>query len=122
MRTKRMMTIVILFALVTVGTRFVSGQPKGQHSTITGEVVDLWCYLEGGDRGPAKKQCATMCAKAGNPIGLLDAKGNLYVTAGLKDHLPGQTLLLDRMSDEVTVSGTLVRKGGVQMIYIESVK
>jgi len=54
--------------------------------------VDLWCYLEGGDRGPAKKECATACAKAGNPIGVLDAKGNLYVAAGLKDHQPAQAL------------------------------
>jgi hypothetical protein len=122
MRTTRMMTLVILVALVIMGTRLASGQPKGQPATITGEVVDLWCYLEGGDRGPAKKQCATVCAKAGNPIGLLDAKGNLYVTAGLKDHQPAQVLLLDKMSEEVTVSGTLVKKGGLQMIYIDSVK
>ena len=40
---------------------------------------DLCCYLEGGDRGPEKKQCATACAKAGNPIGILDAKGNLSI-------------------------------------------
>ena len=51
-----------------------------------------------------------------------DAKGNLYVAAGLKDHQPAQSVLLSRMSDQVTVTGTLVKKGGVQMIYIESVK
>ena len=98
------------------------GQAKGPQVSVTGEVVDLWCYLEGGDRGPAKKDCATACAKAGNPIGVLDAKGNLYVAAGLKDHQPAQSVLLSRMSDQVTVTGTLVKKGGVQMIYIESVK
>jgi hypothetical protein len=51
--------------------------------------------LGGGDRGPAKKACATQ---------------------------PAQTLLLDKMSTDVTVTGTLVRKGGVQMIYIDTVK
>ena len=25
-------------------------QPKGDKVTISGEVVDTWCYLEGGDR------------------------------------------------------------------------
>jgi hypothetical protein len=40
----------------------------------------------------------------------------------LKDHEPGRTLLLDRMSQEVTVTGTLVKNGGVQMIYVDSVK
>jgi len=116
-----LMTLSAL-ALLLGGTPFVSAQPKGERTTIKGEVVDLWCYLEGGDRGPAKKDCAIACAKAGNPIGVLDGRGNLYVTAGLKDHQSAQTLLLDKMSQEVTVSGTLVRKAGVPMIYVDTVK
>jgi len=104
------------------GTALLRAQPKGERITVKGEVVDLWCYLEGGDRGPAKKQCATACAKAGNPIGILDSAGNLYVAAGLKDHQPAQTMLLNRMSDEVTATGTVVKKGGVQMIYVDTVK
>jgi len=117
----RLVTVSIL-ALLIGETQFSSAQPKGQPATINGEVVDLWCYLEGGDRGAAKKECATACAKAGNPIGVLDAKGNLYVAAGLKDHQPARSLLLARMSDQVAVSGIVVRNGGVQMIYVESVK
>jgi len=116
------LTMAAVFTMLMAGSSFVGAQPKGQRATITGEVVDLWCYLEGGDRGAAKKACATECAKAGNPIGLLDAKGNLYVTAGLKDHEPGRALLLDKMSQEVTVTGTVVKNGGVQMIYVDSVK
>lgn len=109
---------VLLFA----ATASVIGQPKGTQMTIKGEVVDMWCYLEGGDRGAATKDCATACAKAGNPIGIVDSKGILYVTAGLKDHQPAQALLLNRMSDNVTVTGTVVKNGGVQMIYIDTVK
>jgi len=97
-------------------------QPKGEKVTLKGEVVDLWCYMEGGDRGAAKKACATACATAGNPIAILDAGGSVYIAAGLKDHQPGKDLLLKRMSSEVTVTGTLVKGGGVQMIYLDSVK
>jgi hypothetical protein len=53
---------------------------------------------------------------------VVDAKGNVYVAAGLKDHQPAQTLLRHKMSSQVTVTGTLVKAGGVQMIYIESLK
>ena len=109
-------------AMLFAATLSVIAQPKGQRTTISGEVVDMWCYLEGGDRGAAKKECATACAKAGNPIAVLDANGNLYVAAGLKDHQPAQDVLINRISDQVTVSGTLVNKGGVQIIYIDSVK
>src|SRR5947209_4623131 len=114
--------LVIAMSTLLAGTALLRAQPKGERITVKGEVVDLWCYLEGGDRGPAKKDCATACAKAGNPIGVLDAKGNLYVAAGLKDHQPAQSVLLAKMSDQVTVAGTVVKKGGVQMIYIDSVK
>jgi hypothetical protein len=98
------------------------GQPKGTSMTVTGEVVDLWCYLEGGDHGPSHKECSTTCAKAGNPIGLVDAKGNIYVTAGIEDHQPARDVLIDKMNQQVTVTGTLVKKGGTQMLYVKSVK
>jgi len=113
---------IVVFSMLISATSPLRAQPTGDRATIKGEVVDLWCYLEGGDRGAAKKACATACATAGNPIGLVDAKGNVYVTAGLKDHEPGHALLLDKMSQEVTVTGTLVKNGGVQMIYVDSVK
>ncbi len=121
MRRVRALTVgcvLMLPLFVTNG----HAQPKGTKVTVTGEVVDLWCYLEGGDRGAAKRECATACAKAGNPIGILDTKGNLYVTAGMKDHQPGRDILIDKMSQNVSATGTLVKKGGVQMLYVESVK
>ena len=116
------MTALGLTTIVLVCGAVMAGQPKGEPITVTGEAVDMWCYLEAGDRGPAKKACATACAKAANPIGVLDSKGNLYLTAGLKDHQSAQALLVDRMNEEVTVTGTLVRKNGVQMIYIDTVR
>ena len=113
-------------SLTALGTMLLAaavavGQPKGLAMTVKGEVVDLWCYLEGGDHGPAHKECSTACAKAGNPIGLVDSKGNIYVTAGMQDHQPARDLLIDKMNQQVTVMGTLVKKGGTQMLYVKSV-
>ena len=87
---------------------------------MKGEVVDLWCFLEGGDRGADHKQCAVSCAKAGNPIGLVTEKDDVMM--GLKDHQPGREVLLEKMAETVTVEGTLVKKGGVQVIYVSAVK
>ena len=110
-------TILFLFAAIPC-----PAQPKGPTVTVKGEAVDLWCYMEGGDRGPAKKDCATACAKAGNPIGILDAKGDIYMTSGLEDHQPARDLLVKKMSEQVTATGTLVTKGGVKMLFIKSVQ
>lgn len=114
--------VAVVFVAMALVARMAIAEPTGEEVTVKGEVVDVWCYLEGGDHGADHKDCATMCANAGNPIGLLDAKGNLYIAMGIKDHQPGKELLADKMADTVTVSGTLVKKGGVQVIYIKSVK
>ncbi len=120
---KRVCALTLRCALtLALFVTYGHAQPKGERVTIAGEVVDLWCYLEGGDRGAAHRECAMTCAKAGNPIGILDTKGNLYVTAGMKDHQPGREVLIDKMSQNVSATGTLVKKGGVQMLYVETVK
>ena len=121
--TRRMIAMTAATALLAIaGAALLSAQPKGQRVTTTGEVVELWCYLEAGDRGPAKKDCATACAKAGNPLALVDDKGQLFVLAGLKSHQPAQELLLGKMSERVTLTGTLVKNPNVQMIYVDSIK
>ena len=121
--TARISTVVAALAVVVVLTAVVSvAQPKGATVTIKGEAVDLWCYMEGGDRGPAKKECATACAKAGNFIGIVDASGTVYLASGLQDHQPARDLLLAKMNEAVEVTGILVKKGGAQMLFVKSVK
>src|SRR5438445_13661676 len=108
--------------LLGLGVLVSLAQPKGETVKVKGEVVDLWCFLEGGDRGADHKKCAIACAKAGNPIGLVTEKDEVYVMMGIKDHQPGRDVLIDKMADTVTVEGTLVKKGGVQVIYVAAVK
>ena len=122
MKAKIVRAVFIAPALLVLGVWLAFGQPKGDTVTVKGEVVDLWCYLEGGDHGADHKECAVSCAKAGNPIGLVTEKGDIYVMMGIKDHQPGKDVLISKMAETVTVEGTLVRKGGTQVIYVSSVK
>lgn len=117
--------------LKTAGLAIVAGfaamvvalaQPKGPTVTVKGEVVDLWCYMESGEHGPSHKACSIACVKGGNPIGIVDAKGDVYVTGGLQDHQPARDLLLSKMSEQVAATGVLVTKGGVRMLFIKSVQ
>ena len=114
--------VLVVVAAVALLVLAAFGQPKGAKISVKGEVVDLWCYLEGGDHGAKHKDCAVACAKAGNPIGIVTPKGDVYVAMGIKDHQPGREVLIGKMAQNVTVTGTLVKKGGTQVIYVTSVK
>jgi hypothetical protein len=116
MKVKNIRAAFAASALLLLGIIATFAQPKGDAVTVKGEVVDLWCYLEGGDHGADHKQCAVACAKAGNPIGLITEKGDIYVMMGIKDHQPGKDVLISKMAETVTVEGTLVKKGGTQVI------
>ena len=115
-------TVVAALAVAVLTAVASFAQPKGATVTIKGEAVDLWCYMEGGDRGVAKKECATACAKAGNSIGIVDATGTVYLASGLQDHQPARDILIARMNEAVEVTGILVKKGGAQMIFVQLVK
>ena len=122
MNRRIMFAVLALSVVLSLGGLLAIAQPKGDAVTIKGEVVDLWCYLEGGDHGAEHKKCAVTCAKAGNPIALLTEKGDIYILVGIKDHDPAKDSLIEKMADNVTVEGTLVKKGGVQAIYVTSIK
>jgi hypothetical protein len=112
------MAIAIPFAIVAVAL----AEPKGPTVTVKGEAIDLWCYMEGGEHGPSHKACTAACVRAGNPIGIVDSKGDIYLAAGLQDHQPAQSLLVSKMSEQVTATGILVTKGGMKMLFIRSVQ
>lgn len=57
---------------------------EGADVTLTGEVVDLSCYLTGGKKGRAHRACAKRCADRGLPIGILTEDGSVYLL--LEDH------------------------------------
>ena len=75
---KRNHALTSLFAALTallLTASFAVAQPKGKTVIAAGELIDMWCYFEGGDHGAGHKACSTACAKAGNPIGLLQKSG-----------------------------------------------
>jgi hypothetical protein len=111
--------VVVAIAVGTV----ISAEMNQKEMVVTGEVVDLYCYLEAGARGPGHKECAITCAKVGQPIGIVDEKGHVYLALSAKDKTQSpKDLLADKMAETVTVTGKMVKKGGIEAVFIESVK
>ena len=99
---------------------------KGHAVTLTGEVVDLSCYLQLGKKGDAHKACGAKCVTAGEPAGLLTKEGKVYMLMAEQHHprRDGQVSLAKEMSEQmgqtITVSGMLVKNGGIPTVFIEA--
>lgn len=98
---------------------------QGEILTLTGEIIDVSCYLQLGKHGKDHKDCAVKCAKNGNPIGLLTEDGLLWILMA-EEHHPrrdGKTgnlreALIERMADVIKVTGTASRINGTRALFV----
>ena len=99
---------------------------SGKPATVTGEVVDVSCYLQLGKRGEAHIACGTKCIANGQPIGLVDAEDRLYLLMA-EEHHPrrdGQvelkTVFLPWLAKTVTVTGVAVEMRGYRGLFVQA--
>ena len=101
--------------------RGLTGEPE----TVVGEVVDVSCYMQLGKRGEAHIPCGTDCVKNGAPIGVVDAKNDLYIVMA-EEHDPRRygnialkEAMLPFMAKTVQVTGMLTDREGVKTLYVQ---
>ncbi len=90
-----------------------AAEQKDETQTLTGEVVDLMCYLDHGAKGEKHRECAETCIKSGGPVGLL-VGDKVYLVIG--EHKPINDQLASMAAQTVTVKGKVVEHGGMRMI------
>jgi hypothetical protein len=81
--------------------------------TITGEVVDLMCYIDHEAAGEKHAACAGKCIKGGGPVGIV-SDGKSYLIVG--EHKPMNAELAEFAGKTITVKGKLAERGGMAMI------
>ena len=100
---------------------------EGAHpKTITGEVVDVSCFLQLGKRGEAHIPCGQKCARNGQPIGMLTDSGRLYLIVP-EEHHPrrdGQVSLkegfAELMGKRVRVTGMVTEYRDTRTIFVRT--
>ena len=92
--------------------------------TVSGEVVDLSCYLAHPEtsKGASDKKCAETCAKKGLPMGLLTDDSQVFLLVEDHDNPKGYATAIDSAAKTITVEGRKVAQGGLNGIVVESVK
>ena len=90
--------------------------------TVKGEVVDIACSTskkEAG-KGAAHASCAMVCAKKGQPVGILTADAIYAVTGDYSAN--SNAKLLDFVAKNVIVTGEVTEKDGVKSINVKSIR
>jgi len=90
--------------------------------TVSGEVVDMGCYLGHGAMGEKHKECAVTCVAAGMPIGLLTDKSTLYLLLPPHDNKDAYNKAKELVGDKVEVSGMPFTRNGTKAIEVASAK
>jgi uncharacterized Zn-binding protein involved in type VI secretion len=99
---------------------------EGKQATVTGEVVDVSCYLQLGKRGEAHIACGSKCIANGEPIGIVDADDRLYILFA-EEHHPrrdGQVGLEKTigtlLAKTVTITGMMTDMKGVRGLFVQA--
>jgi hypothetical protein len=86
----------------------------GETKKITGEVVDMACYIDHNATGEKHADCAKKCITSGLPVGLKADDGKTYVLIG--EHKPLNSELAEYAAKRITVEGKVVSRDGINMI------
>jgi hypothetical protein len=89
---------------------------------ITGEVVDMSCYLHHPETstGASHRKCAETCAKKGLPMGLLTSDKQVFLLLEDHENPKAYAAALAKAAQQATVEGDKVNVGGVQGIVVEA--
>ena len=95
--------------------------PSGEQA-LTGEVVDVFCYLSHGEEGLGKKHagCAKKCIQGGLPVAI--KVGDQLYLASMADHVPANEALAKFAGQQVEVHGNIMERDGQRFIAVSEVE
>jgi hypothetical protein len=94
----------------------------GGSKTVTGEILDMKCYMASGAHGMDHRQCATTCIDEGAPMGILTSDGVVYLLVQDGKNEDPYDEAKKYAGEQVTLTGNLSQKGGLQALIVTDVK
>jgi hypothetical protein len=114
---KKKLASLLVVAFIAIGANAQQGT-----STITGEVLDMACYMKSGAHGDGHKECAADCIKGGSPMGILTSDNKVYLLVENHDKADAYAEAKKHAGEQVTVTGTLSERNGINAIIADDVK
>ena len=86
----------------------------GEMKKVTGEVIDMACYIDHNATGEKHADCARKCIEGGLPVGLKADDGKTYLLIG--EHVSMNKELAAFAAKTITVEGKVVSRDGFNLI------
>lgn len=118
--TKMKTAIVLLAIFLGAASTLLAHEGEKEHleagetRKISGEVLDLVCYVDHNAAGDKHAGCARTCIENGLPVGLKADDGKTYLLIG--EHAPLNKELAPFAGKKITVEGKVTSRDGFHMI------
>jgi len=109
-------TLIGAFAIspLAIAQEHEHGDDAAASKEVTGEVVDMMCYVDHNAVGEKHGQsCGAKCVKNGGPVGIV-SDGKAYLVVG--EHKPMNDQLAEYCGKTITLKGKMAERGGIAMI------
>jgi len=109
-------TLIGAFAVspLAIAQEHEHGSDAASSKEVTGEVVDMMCYVDHNAVGEKHGQtCGAKCVKSGGPVGIV-SDGKAYLVVGA--HKPMNDQLGEYCGKTITLKGKMAERGGIAMI------
>jgi hypothetical protein len=104
----------LTFSPLAVAQEHEYGTDTAASKEVTGEIVDMMCYVDHNAVGEKHGQsCGAKCVKNGGPVGIV-SDGKAYLVVG--EHKPMNDQLAEYCGKTVTLKGKMADRGGIAMI------
>lgn len=112
----------VSFAAVTLVALLLAGHGAAfSQSSVTGEIVETFCWARVRVGGPSHAACGIECAKRGIPVAIYDARAKkAYVLLPGRDKSAIPPALIAAMGTRVTVRGEIVSRAGTNFLTVQS--
>ncbi len=114
------LAVAVAFTAALVTSPLALAAEQGKESLdasatkeVTGEIVDMMCYVDHNAMGEKHAACAQKCIKSGGPVGIV-SDGKAYLVVGA--HKPMNDELAPLAGQTVTLKGKMASNGGVSML------
>ncbi len=92
-----------------------------QEILVTGEVLDMTCYIASNLSGPDHAECARVCIRNGLPVGIKAQDGKVYLLTGEPGHSVNAELA-DYAAKIVTIKGRPTVRDGFAQLQVEEIR